>query len=116
MSERTRNVTGVPRAQRVYRPLEMLTGHNGKNVFVKLKDGSEYMGKLKNVDYSMNMVLTDTREITSTNKTVAILGEVYIRGSNLLFVSLEPEKVAFLQETSQATQEAVQEQAPPEEE
>ncbi|MGC9107890.1 MAG: LSM domain-containing protein [Infirmifilum sp.] len=90
-------------------PLEYLKHHNGKNVFVKLKDGSEYMGKLMIADPSMNVVLTDAKEVTETNKILAIFGNVFIRGSNLLFISIEPEKVRFL-EPEQPKPEEQQEQ------
>lgn len=92
-------------------PLEYLKNHNGKNVFVKLKDGSEYLGKLVLADPSMNVVLAETKEVTETNKVLAILGDVFIRGSNLLFISIEPEKVTFF-EPEQPKQETPQEQSP----
>ncbi|MHB9303189.1 U6 snRNA-associated Sm-like protein LSm6 [Thermofilum pendens] len=82
---------------RFMQPIEHLRNQSGKGVFVKLKDGSEYMGKLRMTDAAMNLVLDDAKELTETNKVVAQLGTVFIRGSNLLFVSLEPEKVTFFE-------------------
>lgn len=101
--------------QKTMLPIDFLKTHNGKNVFVKLKDGSEYMGKLKIIDPSMNVVLSEVKEVTETNKVLTILGNVFIRGSNLLFVSIEPEKVTFF-EAEQPKQEAKPEQAQQEDE
>ncbi len=78
-------------------PIDYLRSYSGKNVFIKLKDGSEYLGKLKVIDPSMNIVLSEAKEVTETNRVLAILGDIFIRGSNLLFVSIEPDKVTFFE-------------------
>ncbi|AGT35354.1 MAG: U6 snRNA-associated Sm-like protein LSm6 [Thermofilum sp.] len=86
---------------RYMQPLDYLKNYTGKNVFVKLKDGTEYSGKLRLTDNAMNLVMDETKMVTELNKLVAQLGTVFIRGSNLLFVSIEPEKVTFFEQNQQ---------------
>ena len=78
-------------------PLDYIRRANGKNILVKLKDGTEYIGRLRFLDRSMNIILDEAREITETNKLLANLGTVFIRGSNLLYVSLDASKVTFFE-------------------
>jgi len=110
-------VTQTSKAQyRAVHPIDYLRSYSGKSVLIKLKDGSEYMGKLKVIDPSMNIVLSETKEVTETNKVVAILGDVFIRGSNLLFVSTEPDKVTFFEPDQPKQPEAPPNQSTTEEE
>lgn len=92
-------------------PLDYIRRANGRNILVKLKDGSEYIGRLKLLDYSMNLILEEAKEITETNKVLANIGTVFIRGSNLLYISLDLNKVTFFeqQEVPQAKQSQEQE-------
>ncbi|AOL17671.1 Sm ribonucleo [Sulfolobus sp. A20] len=65
-----------------------------KIVLVKLKDGSEYIGKLEQTDGTMNLVLRDCTEIREgTSEPVAKYGRVLIRGSNVLFISVDYETI-----------------------
>ncbi len=83
-------------------PLDYIRRANGKNVLVKLKDGSEYIGRLKFLDYSMNIILEEAKEISETSKVLANIGTVFIRGSNLLYVSLDLSKVTFFEQQEAA--------------
>nr|WP_156017897.1 U6 snRNA-associated Sm-like protein LSm6 [Sulfuracidifex metallicus] len=66
-----------------------------KLVLVKLKDGSEYMGKLEQTDGTMNIVLRDCSEMKEDSEDpVASYGRVLIRGSNILFISVDYETIA----------------------
>ncbi|MCC6003022.1 MAG: U6 snRNA-associated Sm-like protein LSm6 [Thermofilum sp.] len=96
---------------RYMQPLDYLKSYTGKSIFVKLKDGSEYSGRLRLTDNAMNLVLDDTKMLTEVNKLVAQLGTVFIRGSNLLFVSIEPEKVTFFEQDQSAQRVQPQEGA-----
>jgi len=82
-------------------PLDYIRRANGRNILVKLKDGTEYIGRLRLLDRSMNIVLDDAKEVTETNKLLANLGTVFIRGSNLLYVSLDASKVTFFEPAEQ---------------
>lgn len=82
-------------AQRTINPLRYLREAIGKPIFVKLKDGTEYIGVLKVTDRTMNLVLSDTAEVREGGKQlVARYGDVLIRGSMVLYISFNPERAA----------------------
>jgi len=65
-----------------------------KVVLVKLKDGSEYIGRLEQSDGTMNLVLRDCTELKEgTVDPIAKYGRVLIRGSNILFISVDYENI-----------------------
>lgn len=76
-------------------PLKSLRLAVNKVVLVKLKDGSEYVGKLEQADGTMNVVLSDCAELRNDGKEiVAKYGRVLIRGSNVLFVCTNYERAS----------------------
>jgi small nuclear ribonucleoprotein len=76
-------------------PLKVLRNHVNKQIYVRLKDGSEYMGVLKATDSTMNLVLEDTVLLGDNGKTVkAKLGKALIRGSMVEYISFNPEQAA----------------------
>ncbi|WP_126451312.1 U6 snRNA-associated Sm-like protein LSm6 [Sulfodiicoccus acidiphilus] len=80
---------------KVENPLKSLKMATNKLVLVKLKDGSEYVGRLDQSDGTMNLVLKDCSEVReNSNEVVTKYGHVLIRGSNILFVSIDYETVA----------------------
>jgi len=81
-------------ASRLSSPLKYLRGAVNQIVLVKLKDGTEYVGVLELVDNTMNVVLTNCEEIDSDGKPIAKYGRVLIRGSHILFVSINYGRVA----------------------
>lgn len=97
-------------------PIDYIRRANGKNILVKLKDGTEYIGRLRFLDRSMNLVLDEVKEVSETNKLLANLGTVFIRGSNLLYVSLELSKVTFFEPTEMQKEPAETPQGGEEEE
>lgn len=96
-------------------PIDYIRRANGKNILVKLKDGTEYIGRLRLLDRSMNIVLDDAKEVSETNKLLANLGTVFIRGSNLLYISLELSKVTFFEAADQQKEQAEAQQSSGEE-
>ncbi|MCE4628516.1 MAG: U6 snRNA-associated Sm-like protein LSm6 [Desulfurococcales archaeon] len=81
-------------AQRV-QPLKFLRSHIKKQIYVRLKDGSEYMGVLLATDSTMNLVLDDTVMLENNGKTVkAKIGKALIRGSMVEYISFNPEIAA----------------------
>ncbi|MFX1473930.1 MAG: LSM domain-containing protein [Promethearchaeota archaeon] len=54
-------------------------------VLIKLKDGKEYRGRLKEIDVYMNLVLEGAEELED-GKPTAKFGEVLIRGNNILYI------------------------------
>ncbi|AWR99268.1 U6 snRNA-associated Sm-like protein LSm6 [Metallosphaera hakonensis] len=79
---------------KVENPLKSLRMATNKIVLVKLKDGSEYIGKMEQSDGTMNLVLRDCTEMREgTADPIAKYGRVLIRGSNVLFVSVDYETI-----------------------
>ena len=77
-------------------PVQYLRNQINKEIYVRLKDGSEYIGKLIATDTTMNLVLDDAKRLQGGGREVkAVLGKVFIRGSMIQYISFEPEKAAF---------------------
>jgi len=66
-------------------PLTILQNAQNSQILLRLKDGTEYKGLLKEIDAYMNMILEDATEIME-NSPVAKYNEIFIRGNNLLFI------------------------------
>ena len=66
-------------------PLHILQNSQNSQILVRLKDGTEYKGLLKEIDAYMNMILEDATEIMD-GSPVAKYNEIFIRGNNLLFI------------------------------
>jgi len=81
-------------SQKIATPLKYLRSAINQIVLVKLKDGTEYIGVLELVDNTMNVVLADCEEIDSRGNPQAKYGRVLIRGSQILFVSINYGHVA----------------------
>jgi len=71
--------------QRSKNPLQILQNSQGSIILLRLKDGTEYKGLLKEIDAYMNMILEDATEMID-NLPVAKYNEIFIRGNNLLFI------------------------------
>jgi len=76
-------------------PLRLLQKSVESRIFVKLKDGTEYVGRLERSDISMNLILSEAMQISSANEPIANYGRILIRGNNILYISVEPDKVSF---------------------
>ncbi|RLE81471.1 MAG: Sm ribonucleo [Thermoprotei archaeon] len=77
-------------------PLKLLIKTVNNNILVKLKDGSEFIGILEQCDPTMNLVLGDAKEVNETNGELLVnYGKVFIRGSNILFIAINSDKVTF---------------------
>ena len=70
------------------RPLTILQKSTKKNIIVRLKNEVEYKGKMENVDYYMNLIMTDAEEL-SNGKPIGKFGRVIVRGNNVLFIKLQ---------------------------
>jgi len=66
-------------------PLNILQNAQNSQILLRLKDGTEYKGLLKEIDAYMNMILEDATEIMD-GSPVAKYNEIFIRGNNLLFI------------------------------
>jgi small nuclear ribonucleoprotein len=71
-------------------PLSYLKKAHGSEVVVKLKNGVEIFGRLVVCDDMMNLVLSSAMERDpETKKPLRNVGELFIRGNNILFITLE---------------------------
>jgi len=66
-------------------PIKILQKATSNLVLIKLKDGKEYRGRLKEIDMYMNLVLEGAEELMDGTPT-AKFGEVLIRGNNILYI------------------------------
>ena len=66
-------------------PIKILRKAIDGIVLVKLKDGKEYRGRLKEIDQYMNLVLEKAEELED-GKPSSKYGEVLIRGNNILYI------------------------------
>jgi small nuclear ribonucleoprotein F len=72
-------------------PKPFLVDLTGQSVKVKLKWGTEYIGKLESADAYMNILLTNTEEYIE-GQCAGELGEVLIRCNNVLYIVAAPKK------------------------
>ncbi len=70
------------------RPFDLLDNSKGKRVLVELKNQKEIVGTLIAFDMHINMVLENADEMEN-GKTLRKLGNVFIRGDTVIFVSPE---------------------------
>ncbi len=80
-------LAGVPPGSNIVenQPIKILQKATSNLVLIKLKDGKEYRGRLKEIDVYMNLVLEGAEELMEGNPT-AKFGEVLIRGNNILYI------------------------------
>lgn len=55
-------------------------------VYVKLKDGSEYRGIIEDVDSAMNIILDEAVQVNEDGTPLIKYGRIFIRGSNIVYV------------------------------
>jgi len=68
------------------RPFDSLNTARGKRVIVEMKNGRQYVGKLKAFDPHINLVLEDAEERVE-GEVKRKLGEVFIRGDTITIIS-----------------------------
>lgn len=77
---------------RLKNPLTILQNAQNSEILLRLKDGTEYRGLLKEIDAYMNMILEDATEIMD-GSPVAKYNEIFIRGNNLLFIKPDASEI-----------------------
>ncbi len=78
--------------QRSKNPLMILQNAQNSIILLRLKDGTEYRGLLKEIDAYMNMILEDATELLE-GTPVAKYNEIFIRGNNLLFIKPDASQI-----------------------
>jgi len=72
----------------VSRPLDALNKARDKRVIVELKNGKQYVGKLKSFDIHINVVLDDAEE-REDGQIKRKLGVIFLRGDTIIIISPE---------------------------
>lgn len=70
------------------RPLDSLNEARNKRVIVELKNGKQYVGKLKAFDIHINTVLIDAEE-RENGEIKKKVGVAFIRGDAIVLISPE---------------------------
>jgi small nuclear ribonucleoprotein len=73
------------------KPLNLLIKKINQDVTVKLKNNSEYKGKMIECDGYMNIILEGAEEFRNDEAT-ANFGCVIVRGNNVLYVCIDRPK------------------------
>ena len=73
-------------------PLSILQAVQNSIILLRLKDGTEYRGLLKEIDAYMNMILENATELLE-GTPVAKYNEIFIRGNNLLFIKPDASQI-----------------------
>ncbi len=73
-------------------PLHILQAAQNSEILLRLKDGTEYRGLLKEIDAYMNMILENCTELMD-GSPVAKYNEIFIRGNNLLFIKPDASQI-----------------------
>jgi small nuclear ribonucleoprotein len=73
-------------------PIHILQAAQNSEILLRLKDGTEYRGLLKEIDAYMNMILENATEIMD-GSPVAKYNEIFIRGNNLLFIKPDASQI-----------------------
>ena len=68
------------------RPLDALNAARNKRVIVELKNGKQYVGKLKSFDIHVNVVLDEAEERLE-GETKRKLGTLFLRGDTIILIS-----------------------------
>jgi len=69
--------------------IQILEESLGKVVLVRLKGGKSLRGKLKGFDQHLNLVLEETEDTTDI-ENVKRLGDIIVRGDNVIIISPPP--------------------------
>lgn len=68
------------------RPLDALNQSRGKNILVELKNGKQFVGKLKSFDIHINTVLEEAEE-RENGEVKRKIGTIFIRGDTIVLIS-----------------------------
>jgi small nuclear ribonucleoprotein len=71
------------------RPLNVLNSNLNNSVQVKLKNNTEYRGKMLECDNYMNLILEGAIEFAN-GRPAANYGNIIIRGNNVLYICVAP--------------------------
>ncbi|MDT7886063.1 MAG: LSM domain-containing protein [Thermoproteota archaeon] len=76
-------------------PLKLMFRCVKDTVTVWLKDHTILRGNLYLADPNMNLILIDAEEINDNGEVKVKYGKVFIRGNNILYISVPPSQAIF---------------------
>ncbi len=74
------------------KPLDVLNKSLKSPVIVKLRGGREFRGILDGYDLHMNLVLSAAEELSMDLSVTNVMGEILVRGDNVVYVSPTEQK------------------------
>jgi small nuclear ribonucleoprotein len=69
------------------KPLDILNKSLKSPVIVKIRGGREFRGVLDGYDLHMNLVLSDVEELNKDTSVKDLVGEILLRGDNVVYIS-----------------------------
>jgi len=69
------------------RPFDLLNKAIGQRVLIRIKNNRSIRGRVTSFDAHMNIVLEDAEELDDNGELKTKLGEILLRGGNIIFVS-----------------------------
>ncbi len=70
-----------------FKPLDILNKSLKSSVIVKIRGDREFRGVLDGYDLHLNLVLSDVEELNKDASVKNTLGEILVRGDNVVYVS-----------------------------
>ncbi|PVF97002.1 Sm-like ribonucleo protein [Serendipita vermifera] len=87
-------------------PLSLLKAAQGKPMMVELKNGESFNGHLIDCDTFMNITLREVYQTSAESDRFWKLKEVYIRGSTIKYLQVQPALLDSVKEEQQRAREA----------
>lgn len=87
-------------------PLSLLKAAQGKPMMVELKNGESFNGHLIDCDTFMNITLREVYQTSADSDRFWKLKEVYIRGSTIKYLQVQPALLDSIKEEQQRAREA----------
>ncbi len=69
------------------KPLDVLNKSLRSPVIVRIRGGREFRGTLEGYDLHMNLVLSDAEELVGDATAKELMGEILVRGDNVVYIS-----------------------------
>jgi small nuclear ribonucleoprotein len=88
------------------KPLDVLNKSLRSPVIVRIRGAREFRGTLEGYDLHMNLVLSDAEELVGDATAKDIMGEILVRGDNVVYISPTVKKDAEKEEGKSKSEEA----------
>lgn len=88
------------------KPLDVLNKSLRSPVIVRIRGGREFRGTLEGYDLHMNLVLSDAEELVGDATAKDLMGEILVRGDNVVYISPTVKKDEEKEEGKSKSEEA----------